>query len=655
MDIEPKANYLDEWNELFAAISDESAEDYNLTYDKVTKYMFGNPTTLEDFITEALRMVPPVKIMTEISRSTTKRGNVIVKYLEPTPEKLRSQKGVHNTFKDPITSPIQTERVIQPATSDVSSSIDTTLKEQVKDLDAKLQSATQELRDSFEQLESNIPHNVSVAVQQAIAAAMQDAKAQSNDIIQQLNTTTNESQRKMDKLTGELRNATNKIESLHQRTTSLVNTTEETTDKAIKAYLEAKSDLDTATAGVKVLFDTEAEKFDENIRDFQQQVKQNVPTGTSQTGPSHQFRKSYPDEYTIDGNVVYIRAKKFQEDKTIITCESNDEVLTAYTLLEHIAQQYGICITPIEEIAQWDMNKAIPPTFPYDEFDFDNAEKFQKAYTAMSLALATKLRTAVMFGTKFMTAKLAISTYNNDGYVMLYHLIKNAHPMLQRNKATKPSKPTFQGDVNKYILQYTNWQKYQLTRPRPHVYDDDEIADDFLAAVKQDPWQTKLQKGIEYVESKLDRWKNSEDKFPHELKLQFIGHTLMTPYVENNENPLENTVQMPSIRTFQPRGRSRSNHRQRYPSQNRNSSRNRSTSSTRSKYRKCTICGGEHLMNTVGCPHLYRAFHLQNYMNSNNQSQIQRQVDMVDNARRERSASRESGRSRTSNQSSTQD
>ena len=66
MEIEPKANYLDEWNELFAAISDESAEDYNLTYDKVTKYMFGNPTTLEDFITEALRMVPPVKIMTEI-------------------------------------------------------------------------------------------------------------------------------------------------------------------------------------------------------------------------------------------------------------------------------------------------------------------------------------------------------------------------------------------------------------------------------------------------------------------------------------------------------------------------------------------------------------------------------------------------------------
>ena len=69
--IEQKAVYLDEWNELFLAISEEYEENPNITYDKVTHHLFGNPATLEDFLNEILCVVPPVNTTTAVKRSTT--------------------------------------------------------------------------------------------------------------------------------------------------------------------------------------------------------------------------------------------------------------------------------------------------------------------------------------------------------------------------------------------------------------------------------------------------------------------------------------------------------------------------------------------------------------------------------------------------------
>ena len=120
--------------------------------------------------------------------------------------------------------------------------------------------------------------------------------------------------------------------------------------------------------------------------------------------------------------------------------------------------------------------------------------------------------------------------------------------------------------------------QYQKNRANPHIYDDDELAGDFLNAIKKDPWLTSFKQGINLVEAKLDRWKNSVgDPFPEDLKLNLIGHTLMTPYVESNIDPLQSV--RPTVRTLQNRGRSCSNSRSRQ-SNNRRESRSRSASNS---------------------------------------------------------------------------
>ena len=242
---------------------------------------------------------------------------------------------------------------------------------------------------------------------------------------------------------------------------------------------------------------------------------------------------------------------------------------------------------------------------------------------------------------------MAVNDYTSDGYVMLYHLLKNVHPKLQRNKATKPSMPSFNGNVGQYVLRYQNWLKYQISRPQPHIYDDDEIADDFLQAVKTPPWGSKLTKGIEFIEAKLDRWKNTAGmSFPSELTLDFIGHTLMIPYIEANEDPLTiHRDNRPAARAYMTRGRSRSNGRGR--DRNRSNSRDSHTS----QGRLCEICKTIHRPSTTGCPNLHRHIQVQTWLENASQEEVQRHLDRVDQARRERSHSRESQRSNTSQRS----
>jgi hypothetical protein len=46
---------------------------------------------------------------------------------------------------------------------------------------------------------------------------------------------------------------------------------------------------------------------------------------------------------------------------------------------------------------------------------------------------------------------------------------------------------------------YENWLQFQLQRSRPRVYDDDEIADDIIDAIKSSKYASKLKEGLESV------------------------------------------------------------------------------------------------------------------------------------------------------------
>ena len=413
---------------------------------------------------------------------------------------------------------------------------------------------------------------------------------------------------------------------------------------------------------------------------------------TSSDRPKHsdsptKYYKNYADNFTIDGNEYQIRVKKFQDDETPLQCDDSGEFLTTYASLCQIAAPYGVLISDIKTIETWD--RAFyeePPTCPYESDDFTSRQNYAKAYSLMSLAIATKLRTYVKFGPDYLAAKLAVNRYNNDGYRMLYELLLTSHPKLQRNKAVKPGKPTFEGDMAKYIHRFRNWLEYQKSRKNPHLYDDDEIADEVLLGIKLSVFGDVLKKGISEVEQKLDTWKNGDSaSFPELLRLDNIGRSIMLYYIERNEDPLQQMQQrhnhhrqnrdVAARAAYYNNNNNRGRQRYRTPPRNSGDQNNRSNSpggysqssygnnnyrrrsatptrgSSNERLRQCTFCQGLHRESTIGCPHFLQHYHLNEHMTSMNASDLRQQVTDMER-RRSRSNSRSSqnnSRERTHN------
>jgi len=62
--------------------------------------------------------------------------------------------------------------------------------------------------------------------------------------------------------------------------------------------------------------------------------------------------------------------------------------------------------------------------------------------------MATKFKLGVKFGTNYNTMSLTIHEQAINGYEMLYNLISHLHPRLMRNKAIKPPKLIFDGNMH---------------------------------------------------------------------------------------------------------------------------------------------------------------------------------------------------------------
>lgn len=682
--------YINEWNELYSNVMDEYYDNNNVPYELVKGYLFGDPTTLLEFAQETLKIVPPIKEILQFKRSSKNRGKIELTTYELNADIIKKMIEIHTQFisaNEASKGVEDDEGVLSQIPSSLE--INTEFKNQVDQLEIKLDEATQALKNEMAQLESNLPSNIQSAVAMAFETALTKSEERfgkmqnvlntteqkSAQLVNQIETTTEElqevsntiteTQRNMTKLTGEIKRASKTIDDLQNKANTVATQTTSTTDKAIRDYVQAKSDLQTKIMETHSEIQDAQDKAINQVKTYATALPIPDTTSTPSTHSSGKPYKSYPDEYMINGELNVIRVKKFQEDKTQLHCKSNDELTMMYSLLVQVSKQYGIHVTPAIDLVQWDMQiYSRPPTFPLKSMSFDDKDKLDNAYTTMSLALATKLKESVKFHESYMAAKMAVNSYSNDSYIMLYHLMKNVHPKLQRNKATKPKKPIFAGDINAFILKFKNWLAYQEQRDKPHVYDDDEIADDILAAIKATNWASTLTKGIEHVETKLDRWKNStEPELPDELKIDFIGHTLMTPYVEANHNPFQSTGNYDggtrdrgraTIRSAYQRGRSRSNQRFRTRSNSRNRSRSNSTGSNRPT-RECNICGERHLETTTGCPHLYRHMNIQDYVRTTSRRAVEDQVREIKQDRRQRSTSRESNRSTNSNRSQYQD
>ena len=652
--IKPTSTYLDEWTTLFNNISSLHETQPNAPYSTANQFLFGNPNTLEELGYEALRVVPSLKPVFTIQRAQ-RRGEITITIANITKELFDQMLNIHQTYtttdKDKEKSDISEDNTEDDEFENLeqTSSINTSLQEQVREMDEKLEKATTSIRDEILGIEKTVTSQITLAVQNAIAQAMIQNNANHENLVEAIK----DGNRTADKLTGDIKNATDTIANLQEKATTLANAASTASQKAAKSYLAAKIDMENTR-----------DEIGRTAKDLIAELDEHQYQPIKDPMTYDRKPKTYPDEYNIKGKLVQIRTKKYLDDATPISCDSSETLLLTYDLLHHISKQYGILITPIKDIELWDPSNERPTTFPLYKDDFDNIDDYLNAYTSMSIALATKLKTGITFGPKYMAPKLAIDNYHTNGYVMLYNLLKTVHPRLLRNKAVRPTKPSFEGDMNKYLNKYDNWLQFQLHRRPPHHYDHDEIADDIIKALSNSQWRRNLSKGLDIVETKLDRWKATDnDDFPIDLTLPFIGQTIMTYYIENNIDPFhsQRRPDIPAVRAMYQRGRSRSNSRTRTPSGYRNQSatRSRSNSNTsqpntraQSQLTDCTICGGQHRSTTQGCPHLYRHVRVQEYVSNNTDDTINRHLQDIDSSRRQRSTSRDSRASRTSQRSS---
>lgn len=75
-------------------------------------------------------------------------------------------------------------------------------------------------------------------------------------------------------------------------------------------------------------------------------------------------------------------------DKSSISCDSQDEVLSMYSFLLSLASQYGIILMPLDEITAW-IDPTITeyaPTFGLDPMQFATSHDAHQAYNTMTHA-----------------------------------------------------------------------------------------------------------------------------------------------------------------------------------------------------------------------------------------------------------------------------
>ena len=596
------------------------------------------------------------------------------------------------------------------------------LQRQVKEIENKLESETKSLQNDFANMAQkqdvtnnkieNLTSNINATIAAAIANALGDAKNSTKE----LQDTIKKGKIEASKLEGELKVATEKIDSLKANAENLKNIAEASTDKAAKAYTDAKSQFDHAQA--EILKNMTAALKDvataqESITAASSRIPHSTAPGTI-TGHSSAYSKYFPDEYTIDDTKYQVRAQKFIDDETPIVCNNSNEMLNTYDLIKEIALNYGILITTRGYLDKWDKSMSnVPPTCPYREKHFKNEHQFEECYSKMKIALTTKLKTKITFGSNYLAADIAITNHSNDGYKMLYELMTNAHPRLKRDSAVQPRKPKFEGDINDYIFAFKNYFTYKEARKRPHIYDDYEKTEMVLANIKDSRYYSQLKEGLDEVDNTLKLWKNAgfdHTEFPPELEIDSIAQSILQIYIERGENPLRSSRGRSRDRDQRELGRGRQFHNNngdtrnggvaaraayyrnnnysnygrnrgnRQSSYSRSPARSNSRDSNRSNprgdtnysrsntpnrgrndgraTRECEYCMGIHLESTVGCPKLIEQYRLQEYLNNTDSREVQRVVEGMERDRnRSRSRSRSSqndrrGRSNSSGRNS---
>jgi F0F1-type ATP synthase membrane subunit b/b' len=121
-------------------------------------------------------------------------------------------------------------------------------------------------------------------------------------------------------LRGDIKTANEKIDELQNKATTIAAQTNQHTDKAIKEYIKAKSDLQLKVSDSYVEIQNHQDDAIKNIKEYATTMPTSTDKQSQLLETNHKYQKSYPDEYMINGKFNTIQVKKFQEDKTKLSC-----------------------------------------------------------------------------------------------------------------------------------------------------------------------------------------------------------------------------------------------------------------------------------------------------------------------------------------------
>jgi uncharacterized coiled-coil protein SlyX len=186
------------------------------------------------------------------------------------------------------------------------------LKTQVQELEARLDIATEDLRRDLGGKMDNLQGTISSSISDVVHKVLNDALAAKESTITELKATLTEGDRITEKLTGDIKRATEQIENLQNRTNSIATNATMKTDKAIKEYIAAKTDLQeetrNATNELRQSKDEILDALEDKLNSKLSEFEANFPQ--PEDNEYKRSYKSYPDEYIINGQTVNIRTKK---------------------------------------------------------------------------------------------------------------------------------------------------------------------------------------------------------------------------------------------------------------------------------------------------------------------------------------------------------
>ena len=287
-------------------------------------------------------------------------------------------------------------------------------------------------------------------------------------------------------------------------------------------------------------------------------------SGTS-NNPINLFN-DYRVTFNHQGSTYTLQEREFLKSSPSLQAPlTEDDTLSLYSSLQKHALIYNIFITPIDQVAIWDLAPgSVPTTCNLDPVGNNN---FHQAYQQMATAIFSKLNKVKYDKVPFFSNMIDYKKATQDGYRVLYAFLTCCHPKLvQRTKMDIP-KMVPNGNFFSFMRMFNNWLEYEKIAQRN--YSDIENLSVVIDVLKTDG---RFEKALSTINMQKQLYEqmcklNKNQPIPRELTVDIIPYTIMNAYESDEKRDLfsdSNETDAPTINRL---NNDQNNNRQRGPPQ----------------------------------------------------------------------------------------